>query len=62
MKNRTCALCGRELPEGEHAAVGEQWLCHPDDPTLQDCYSLVTVHGWKLRPTPKGRYVGAHRA
>lgn len=61
--NRICALCGRDIPDGEIAAAADNRpLCHPDDRRLRDCYSMVTVEGYKLRPAPGARYVGAHRA
>jgi hypothetical protein len=42
--NRTCQLCGRELPHGEWG-YADGPLCHPDDPNLPDCYHLWTVYG-----------------
>jgi hypothetical protein len=44
MTGRTCQLCGREIPPGEWG-YADGPLCHPDDPTLPDCYSLYTVYG-----------------
>lgn len=65
LMTRQCALCGRDIPDGEAAEADGQPLCHPDDPQQHDCYHLVTVFGYKPRPKPRpsGRgYVGAHRA
>jgi hypothetical protein len=41
--NRTCQLCGREIPPGEWG-YADGPLCHPDDPNLPDCYRLWTVY------------------
>ena len=43
--NRTCQLCGRELPHGEWGFADGGPLCHPNDPRLPDCYHLWTVYG-----------------
>lgn len=42
---RPCELCGRVMTRMEGGAyIGGKrvWFCHPDDPTLPDCYSQVT--------------------
>lgn len=41
-----CARCGAD-PANGFASIysdrrGTEWLCHPDNPDLPDCYSLWT--------------------
>ncbi len=37
---RKCARCGREFDRLE-GRIDERDYCHPDDPTLPDCYTLT---------------------
>lgn len=44
---KSCAHCGRKLPTLE-GSIGRDWICHPDDPHLLDCYRLITVYHEKM--------------
>jgi hypothetical protein len=44
MASHVCAACGREMRRYEGYASDMGYLCHPDDPTLRDCYHRWTVY------------------
>lgn len=39
-----CSACGRVMKRREGYASDMGTLCHPDDPTLRDCYHRWTVY------------------